>query len=65
MKNFDRKGHGLYFNKKGLGIEGNYIDDYTIDGKVVIYNKKKEIIATKEYNKKNINDIIKQFENLA
>ena len=62
MKNFDRKGHGLYFNKKGLGIEGNYIDDYTIDGKVVIYNKKKEIIATKEYNKKKIKNLIIKFQ---
>ena len=61
LKNFSKRGKGIYINKKGLRIEGYFIDDDTVDGIVDIYDKNYNIIKEKvKYNKAKIEDIFKE-----
>lgn len=61
LDNFEKCGKGLYVNKHGLGIEGKFIDDNTIEGEVIIYNKKREEIGKITCKKTKIKDIVKRF----
>ena len=62
MYNYDKTGKGIFISKKGLRIDGNFIDDETIDGLVDIYDKNGELIKKKEFKKAKIKDILKEYE---
>ena len=63
LNNFEKTGKGIYINKKGLRIEGNFIDNDTIDGLVDIYDKNYNILEKqKKYEKAKTADILKKYE---
>ena len=61
--NFEKNGKGYYINKDGIGIKGSFIDNNTIDGEAIIYDRNHKEIGKTTCSKKKIHDVIEEFFN--